>query len=975
MTKTQSLFDGPGRRLFSIDAGSPFLVRLADCVIDSLDADPVRIAGARIFLPTRRAAREALSAFSEAFVRRGADATLTPRLVALGEVDEDAMLPSGAIEEDASLPPAIGAMERRFVFARMIAAAERGFFDGQQNWPAAWAAAGELADLVDSFHAEEASLADLAAVDVGPYAKHWGRSLDFLKIALEQWPAYLAAAGRLDAADRRARLISAEAAILAAAPPQGPVILAGSTASAPAVQRLAAAILKAPMGAVILPGLDRDLDFAARAQMDDAHPQAGLLALLSSLGALPADVRRIGSDGATARRAAMLSVAMRPAAATDDWPMLVSGLRDSGAALAADGLQFVEAETEDAEAEAIAMILRGALARNETAMLATPDRTLARRVSMKLRRWGAIAEDSAGEPLSETRCGMFLRLVAEMLEHPGDAARLIAVLRHPLAQFGLETEARRRAVDAIDGALRCPVGIGGFPAIAARLAKSQDAQPLAERLAAIHAPAPADSLEKAAAALIDAAEAIAAPAGDDGDQSLWRGADGEAAARLLADIAELPPARMDGLAFADFLADAAAAVAVRRNAPGAGIRILGPLEARLLSADQLVLGGLNEGVWPAEPAGDPFLSRPMRRALGLFSPERRIGLSAHDFIGLCAQPRVTLTRARRVDGQPSKPSRWLVRIKNILGEAMCGAIDQTALYAAWSDERAKAARTSPTEAPRPRPGARPTALPVTAIETWVRDPYAIYASRILRLRRLDDPGRAFNAADMGSALHAAFERGARASAPLSLDAMRAIFAEEAGARGLSPAERALWAPAVDEALAWHVNFDADWRARGAATFVEIDGEADYAAAAPFRLTARADRIDVIGGEASIVDFKTSGVPSKSQAGAFNPQLQLIGWIVEQGGFATIGACRAARFAYERILARKDDDKRTTVATEGAEAPAAIAEASRKLGELLAFYDRKDAAYLSQPRPEFKSRYGDYDQLARRREWSLGEEDA
>jgi ATP-dependent helicase/nuclease subunit B len=935
----------------------------------------VRIAEARIFLPTRRAARQALIAFAEAWDRRGLAAALTPRLVALGEVEEDALLLSGAANEDASLPPAIGAMERRFVFAQMIVAAERGYFDGQRNWPAAWAAAGELAELIDSFHAEEASLSDLAAIDVGPHATHWVRSLEFLKIALEQWPVYLGVAGRLDAAERRARLISAEAATLAAAPPTTPVILAGSTASAPAVQRLAAATLAAPMGAVILPGLDREIDASARARMDDAHPQAGLLALLSSLGVEPADVRPLGASATPASRGKMLSVAMRPAAATDDWPMLVAALRDSGVAEAADGLDIIEAETEDAEAEAIAMILRGALAREETAMLATPDRALARRVMLKLRRWDAIAEDSAGEPLSETRCGMFLRLVADMLEHPGDAARLIAVLRHPLAQLGLAESAQRKAVDAIDRALRGPVGTGGFAAIAIRLARTKDAKPVADLLAAIHARRMPTDLAGAAAALIAAAENLAATPTQQGDAFLWRGADGEAAARLLADIAALPAARIDGLSFADFLANAAASVAVRKSAADAKIRILGPLEARLLSADHVVLGGLNEGVWPAEPAGDPFLSRPMRRALGLFSPERRIGLSAHDFIGLCAQPRVTLTRARRVDGQPSKPSRWLVRIKNILGDAVCAKIDHSALYAAWGDDRTKPAQTLPTRPPRPRPGARPAELPVTDIETLVRDPYAIYAKRILRLRLLDDPGREFGAADMGSALHATFEHGAKAEAPLSLDEMRAIFAEEASARGLDGAARTLWRPAVDEALAWHVGFDADWRARGAATYVEVEGAAYIAANSPFRLTARADRIDVVGAEASIVDFKTSGGPSKSQAGAFNPQLQLIGWIVEQGGFATIGARRATRFAYEKILARREDDKTTTIATEGVEATEAIAEAARKLRALLDHYDRPDTAYLSQPRPEFKSKFGDYDQLARRREWSLGEDDA
>src|SRR5207247_10922809 len=92
------------------------------------------------------------------------------------------------------------------------------------------------------------------------------------------------------------------------------------------------------------------------------------------------------------------------------------------------------------------------------------------------------------------------------------------------------------------------------------------------------------------------------------------------------------------------------------------LSIWGPLEARLQRADLLVLGGLNEGTWPPSVETGPWLNRPMRTALGLPQPERRIGLSAQDFASALAAGRVLLTRAEREGGAPTVPSRWLARL-------------------------------------------------------------------------------------------------------------------------------------------------------------------------------------------------------------------------------------------------------------------------------------------------------------------------
>ena len=66
---------------------------------------------------------------------------------------------------------------------------------------------------------------------------------------------------------------------------------------------------------------------------------------------------------------------------------------------------------------------------------------------------------------------------------------------------------------------------------------------------------------------------------------------------------------------------------------------------------------------------DPWLSRPMRHELGLDLPERRIGLSAHDFAQLLGADEVILTHAAKVGGAPAVASRFLHRLEAVAGEA------------------------------------------------------------------------------------------------------------------------------------------------------------------------------------------------------------------------------------------------------------------------------------------------------------------
>jgi ATP-dependent helicase/nuclease subunit B len=135
------------------------------------------------------------------------------------------------------------------------------------------------------------------------------------------------------------------------------------------------------------------------------------------------------------------------------------------------------------------------------------------------------------------------------------------------------------------------------------------------------------------------------------------------------------------------------------TAGDARVAIWGLLEARLQRRDLMILAGLNEGVWPAPPGEDPFLSRAMRAKLGLPSVDQRIGLAAHDFAQLANAPNVVLTRALRRDGSPTFASRWLWRLQTLVQGAQPRSGVSESLYRLGASARSSRAIT-PAKPPR-----------------------------------------------------------------------------------------------------------------------------------------------------------------------------------------------------------------------------------------------------------------------------------
>ncbi|MGB1087697.1 MAG: double-strand break repair protein AddB, partial [Alphaproteobacteria bacterium] len=462
---------------------------------------------------------------------------------------------------------------------------------------------------------------------------------------------------------------------------------------------------------------------------------------------------------------------------------------------------------------------------------------------------------------------------------------------------------------------------------------------------------------------------------------------GDALAGFLSDLTIALPLYDQSLAggelrpFLEVLMQGRAVRPRRSNHPR--LSILGPLEARMMSADLTILGGLNEGVWPRAAPTDPWLSRPMRSAIGLPEPERALGLSAHDFVQALSRGEVILSRAEKQDDAPAVASRWLTRFETVL-KTFTGNDDAVLPQGPWVDW-VKATNDfgggNPVQAPRPTPPveARPMGLSVTQVEKLIRDPYAIYARHVLKLKALDPLDQEPGAAERGQIVHAALEEFVRRY-PQNLpqdkaDAFEALLdigSDLFDTQADRPSIRAFWWPRFEQMAGWFIDYEYDRRGGMARAHVELDGVYKFETKLGlFALRARADRVDQLAdGRLAILDYKTGGVPSDKEVGVgFAPQLPLEAAIAERGGFKGLGAAQVAELAYIQLTGRDAGGKARAIKAN----PSEIGEAALQgLQDLIALYANPAQPYLSRPHVKYRKDYSDYDHLARLGEWQNGE---
>ncbi len=977
--------------VFAIPANLPFLDALVAGILAQAGPDPLALASYTILLPTRRACRS----LREAFLRANqGKAQLLPRMSPVGDVDaeeltftvEDPALEGGGLD----IPPALPNLRRRLLLTRLVLAWAKKRSAGSLAPGQAAPLAAELARFLDEVQTEGCDLGGLGGLVPEDYAAHWQQTLQFLTILTEYWPGVLEEAEAVDPATRRNRLLAAQAEAWRRSPPTRPVIAAGIGGGVPAVDDLVATVASLPNGSVVLAGLDREADETSweAIRADPTHPQHLLGGLLLKLGIEPGEVDpwpTPGLDAAPQARQNLLREVLRPAAESDRWRAIDTLGKD-----ALDGIQRLDCPGPQEEAGVIALLLRKQLVDpGKTAALVTPDRSLARRVAAELRRWDIEIDDSAGAPLNKTPPGAFLRLVLELAAEEAAPVPLLAALKHPIAAGGRAPEIFRALVRRLEEkVLRGPRPAPGFEGLRAALDKDEAGLlPFIADLEKILAPLlealaqPEIGLAEIAAIHIGVAEALAASDAEAGPARLWREEAGEIAAEFLNELLT-GASGFPALRGRDYppLFEALLSGSVVRPRFGRHPRlaIWGLLEARLQCADLIVLGGLNEGVWPPQTPSDPWLSRPMRRQLGMPAPERRIGLAAHDFAQAFAAPRLVLTRATRVEGTPTVPSRWLLRLDTVLRAAKLDrSLDGSETLLRWQEMLDRPTERIEVRPPEPRPPleARPRRLSVTQVETWMRDPYAIYARHILGLKALDpldaDPGVAERGEFIHDALDIFVRRFPDGLPEDAIPQLLAIGQEAFGAALSRPGVRAFWWPRFERIADWFVTLERTRRLLLAECRTELSGELTIdAPGGAFKITGKADRVDRLrDGGLAIVDYKTGGVPRAEEVAlGYSPQLPLEAAIAEKGGFPGIPAGEVAELDYWRLTGGDPAGEVRSALSRNGSLRDLIDGALNGLTALVEKFDDPATPYLAQPWPDKAPRYTDYAHLARIKEW-------
>ena len=985
--------DKRGPQVFSIAAGAPFLEILADEVLARFPTGETTrpLSDWTILLPSRRAAQ----AFSEILLSRAKkNALIMPRIKPIGDLDED-RLQDEMVAGD--LPQPMSAIATLLELKRLVKlwAANNPQIPlaGEINASAVQALnlARSLSETIITAESHKLSVEKFTALYDLDIAEHRQTIISLLEMVLKTLPALQSAEGKMGSTARRSAMIRAEARRIAEGGHSGPIIAAGSTGSIPATRELLAAIANYSEGAVILPGLDFIADEESWVALKPEHPQFALKTLLAEFGIDRKAVHNLGPK-ANARNL-LASALFQPTETTPNWHISLPLLREKIANGVA-GITEIAAPDRHLEARCIALVMREALNHpNRTTALVTPDRDLAQRVVAELQRWNISVFDSAGEPLSRRGLGAALNLLLQLQLDEFAPAKLFAFLRHPLVNLGLDQSNYLHLVQQFELAvLRGPVVM--LESYAAMLAHAQSKAAVDHHLhPAIKAFRADDwaalqmlgqSIDQLINLLVvdgtgltanlvayENALHFAIP------QVAWD----ETSSGLLDLLEEL---KTEGHRLPDATAQETAMLLhqflqTQKQPPNDDghprLAILGTIEARLMPFDVMILGGLNETVWPKGADPGPWLNRSMREKLNLPMPERDIGMAAHDFEqGLCS-PQVYLTWSKRLNHAPQSPSRWLLRLKAVLLTSGVAA-PESAHWLALAQTLDRADAAPPMQKPNFAPPivSRPTRFSVTDVEKLIRNPYAIYARKILRLEPLPDFAEAPHEGLRGSLFHDAIGKWNAEQSP-SLESLLAEGEKILATLGAAQ-ERHFWAPHFKRLAGFLWAEQVELRNHLIKTFAELNGKYKFKVdGVEYTLTARADRIDILNNNsARIIDYKTGEVPSIDQVKAkFSPQLTLEAAMLLDGAFDFKPQSVTELLYFKIGGGRKGLEKKSAV-RDGADEIAKLgAQHMAGFKKLLSIYRDAAQSYLPRVSVEMDDADQDYDHLSRYLEWQLAEQ--
>lgn len=954
--------------IFNIAFSCSFWDKIADIYTERFKDNNFKLASVLFLVPNRRACQSLIDAFIR---KQGLKPTILPQIVPITEIDDEELFFNNFdLEKDSeneAIP--IGKEERLFIFTKLIMSKPSDFGIKQISLAQAFNLAMELANLIDIVNNYDLSFSNLQNLVPEKYATHWQETLELLKIITEFWPQILKDRNAIDSSDYKRQLLFRQADIWKKQNSDKIIVAAGITASFPAIVYMLKTIINLKNGELYFAGIDYFADNNYWDNISESHPQFELKELLRLLDLKRSEITNL-YDIKTPDREKFISEIMRPACVSYEWRNLDNKI-DLPSAI--NGLELLETKTQRDEAIAIALKMREILNIPEkTIALVTYDRNLARRVASELSRFDIKIDDSAGIPLSLTSIGVFLRLIAEASYNIESNTYIASLLKNPYSLFGEDASDFRKKAYSYEVSIRKTYKsdnndneILDFISNVKNILK-----PFSDILHSEEI-----DFNETFIKHIELAETIASSSNNEGKYLLWKGDIGKSATSFITKILESSKVlgKINGKDYISFLCELMSTQSVRSSfGTHSRLKILGPIEARLNHFDYIILGEMNEGIWPKSDKADMWMSRPMKIDFGLPLPEKNIGILASDLCSFLGCKNVIITRAERIDGTPMKKSRWLLRIETVLNALSLDIKDITnsnlSSFASFIDRSDCIVPIKPP-APCPPLNIRPRKLSASAVDLLISDPYSVFAKYILKLYPLKDLDVTIDQRDYGNVIHAIIEEFNNLyPAQLPDDAYNKLIdlgKKHFAKNNIEREIETFWFPKFEKTISWMLKQENTYRENVKKIYNETSGEVCYDTPnGNFIFTAKADRIDYLkNGFINIIDYKTGTIPTKKQVdNGFALQLTLEGLIAKKGKFEGFSNNKVSKLIYWQL-----GKKHLEIDTNESDI---LDKTEQYLLKLISMFDFETTPYLSRPNPKYIPKNKDYEHLARVKEWSV-----
>lgn len=984
------------KNVFNISPVYSFLDVLGEYVLNSAKEKNLNIANDIILLPTKRACR----ALKDIFVSLNNGATLLPKICPIGDIDENGIAfldyENENISDECLLPP-INEIERNLILSKLIKQKNQSLNDEQ-----AFALAVDLAHLIDTVEMEMLSFDNLSSIVPEHLSQYWQETLEFLQIITEWYPKILQERGYTNPVARKIKFIYKQVEIWKKFPPKGRIFIAGSTGSLVPIAYMINAISEMENGYVILPHLDKILSDDDFENVGQNHPQYGLKNLLLKMNIKRQDVKELKPSTPINEnlfeRETLSSYIMLNSSLDANWQTMPNVNANT-----LNGISKITFKTDLDETLGLALCLREMVEKNKKTLLITPDRKIAKSVASELKRWDIIVDDSAGISASEIDTGNYIILLLNAIIEKFSPFALLSILKHKFTSLGYAKDKLEQIVNNLEeNVLRGNFGLDNIDKI---ISKTEELKIKNDKIEISPILSLLNTLKeqiKIFDNLFEKNEKVSIynilythlqivekfvqndkKEPDFVNNLLYNG---DLEFQLCDKLKELLKTlynlkddkfdidKMDLKSYRDFISSYLFNLKLRpTNNSHPLIAIMNSIEARLLNADVFIMAGLNEQTFPSTTSDDPWMSRPMKAEFKLPLPERKIGLSSHDFSEFFCKQNVIMTRALKVDSNNTIESRWLQKLDAILQIKNLKLDDEFSnMVLDWTNNIDKVNDT-PVRCVRPAPKppleARPKQLSATNIEKLYRDPYIIFAKYILKLSKLKDIEQDTLPADFGNVIHNSLEEFKKKNLSTYEELMQIIMKNALPYKEIDIID--FWYRKFESIAKWFIEYEAKLKKEGVeATYTEISGTMPITKR--FNLFAKADRIDILknSGGAIISDYKTGTAPSvKDVESGYSPQLPLEALILNHHGFKDVkGNPKTSEMRYLEI-----SDGKEKSAIKNIEIDEFLEKTLASLVEIIEKFDNENTPYISRPNPstigQAIEEYSDYNHLERVKEWN------